>query len=206
MLYCPPQGIALHALNREARLGIRTRDVDLVGRFHELFHRCHALVHFVVVHCADVEVEVFESFGAHLRKLRHCGVRPAQHNPLCLVDAPVHRLLHCGGDFRHSVLRNVGVFEYVVRAAYCDVRVHLFHFVERAVRRDSQPVAARRHREPAGYARVAEFDVSESPARRNFVYEGFLPFRPGVSQRSSRTCSPCLIFAECPHKFFASFI
>ena len=51
--------------------------------------RLHRPAHLGVIQRADVEVEILEGLGAHLRHLGHRGRGPAQDDPARLVDADV---------------------------------------------------------------------------------------------------------------------
>ena len=90
--------------------------------------RLHRAGHLAVVERADIEVEVLERLGAPPGGLRERRRRPAEHDPLGVVDAaigdglPPELLVEghlLGGDVAH--------FQRIFRAANPDVGVHSQH-------------------------------------------------------------------------------
>ena len=120
-------GDGADVFDRKAEVGAGTLEVNLVGAVHEFLECCHAGSHAAVVERADLEVKILERRRAHLRLLGHGGRRPAEDDPLCLVDAPVHDRTHGTGNETHFFIRHIGHFSDVVAAAHGDVGLHFFH-------------------------------------------------------------------------------
>ncbi len=117
--------------DRELELRAGGDDLHLVGRFHPLLQRQLRLLHRHVVGRADVEVEVFERGGAHVRRLSERVGRVAEDDPLRLRDAnlavdgvPPILLVEV-----HPLLRHVGMLAAVGGATDADVRLGRVHAV-----------------------------------------------------------------------------
>jgi hypothetical protein len=66
-----------YVLDRKAEIGARPDKSHAVGSFHQGFERFARLLHFGVIHGADIEEELFKGLGAHLRLLAIDGVGSA---------------------------------------------------------------------------------------------------------------------------------
>jgi hypothetical protein len=88
------------ALDAEAQIGAGAFDLNAIRFVHEFLERLHARLQFAVVECADIEIEVFESFRAHAGQLRHRGAGPSQHHPFCFPDSLV---VHGTHFLRHQL-------------------------------------------------------------------------------------------------------
>ena len=127
-----------HPLDGEGEVRAGRDDAHAVRALHQRHERIHRPVHFGIVEAADVEEEILERLGAHIRHLRHGGRRVAQDDPLGLrhADIAVHRLPVFGHVPVHALGGHVGQLAAVAAAAHADVRVHLGH--DRAVPRGAQ--------------------------------------------------------------------
>ena len=103
---------AVYAVSDGRRINLSVRDITLTGAFHcadtfyteakirifcdktnfiRLIHkvlkRIHGFIHFSVIEIAYVEIEIFELFGRHARKLTHRIIGIAQNYPFGFANS-----------------------------------------------------------------------------------------------------------------------